>query len=114
IEAGKKQLLTDLGVKVLILPVKEGKVDLNSLLKALYEENIDSVLVEGGGRVNGSFLTEGLFDKVYAYIGGMLLGGEGKTPIAGNGVALNEAIRLVPSDIKCFDNDVLIEYRVFN
>ncbi|MBP5304597.1 MAG: bifunctional diaminohydroxyphosphoribosylaminopyrimidine deaminase/5-amino-6-(5-phosphoribosylamino)uracil reductase RibD [Lachnospiraceae bacterium] len=114
IEAGKKQLLTDLGVKVLILPIKDGRVDLNALLEALYEEKIDSILVEGGGRVNGSFLTEGLFDKVYAYVGGMLLGGEGKSPIAGGGVALNEAVRLIPSDIKCFDNDVLIEYRVLD
>lgn len=42
---------------------KKGKVDLSDLLKKCFERNIRSILVEGGERINTSFLTERLVDR---------------------------------------------------
>ncbi|MFH1234404.1 MAG: bifunctional diaminohydroxyphosphoribosylaminopyrimidine deaminase/5-amino-6-(5-phosphoribosylamino)uracil reductase RibD [Candidatus Diapherotrites archaeon] len=43
---------------------KEGELDLKDVLKALGEKNYMSVLVEGGQKVNTSFLREGLVDRI--------------------------------------------------
>lgn len=44
------------------------KMDLKKLMMELGSMEIDSVLVEGGGAIHGSFLTSGLVQKVYCYI----------------------------------------------
>ncbi|KKP38470.1 MAG: riboflavin biosynthesis protein RibD [Candidatus Peregrinibacteria bacterium GW2011_GWF2_33_10] len=43
---------------------KEGFLDLNGLICKCSEENISSVLVEGGGTINSAFLNAGLVDKI--------------------------------------------------
>lgn len=52
------------------------KLDLNCLLKKLYELGIKSVLVESGGKLNGEFISLGLADKVYHFIAPKILGDE--------------------------------------
>ena len=111
-EPEKEQRLIQKGVTVVRLPKKEGKVSLPALMEKLYEAGIDSLLVEGGAEVNGSFLSEGLVDKVYAYIGGKLLGGGGKSPIGGAGLPLPDAVMLRPAEITTWDEDIFITYRV--
>lgn len=111
-EPEKEQRLVQKGVTVVRLPKKEGKVSLPALMEKLYEAEIDSLLVEGGTEVNGSFLSEGLVDKVYAYIGGKLLGGSGKNPIGGEGLPLPDAVMLRPVEVTTWDEDILITYRV--
>ena len=44
-------------VTVLVAPARQGKIDLGWLLRHLGSENVTSLLVEGGGEVNGSFLS---------------------------------------------------------
>jgi len=56
--------------------------DLNKVLDYLGQEGIDSVLVEGGGRVHASFMEAGLVNEVHAYIG-MKLIGQGLSPVRG-------------------------------
>ncbi|MBE5905539.1 MAG: bifunctional diaminohydroxyphosphoribosylaminopyrimidine deaminase/5-amino-6-(5-phosphoribosylamino)uracil reductase RibD [Lachnospiraceae bacterium] len=110
-EPEKEKELTKRGVNVQRLPQKNGKVSLMALLDKLYEAGVDSLLVEGGAEVNGSFLSEGLVDKVYVYIGGKLLGGDGKSPIGGTGLHLPDAVALRPTEITSWDEDILIVYR---
>lgn len=80
------------------------------LLKILKEKEIISVLVEGGSTVLGSFLDEGLVDKVYAFYAPLLIGGEkGVTAIGGKGVAtVSKALHLKNTSIKKFDDNFLI------
>ncbi|MBE5900290.1 MAG: bifunctional diaminohydroxyphosphoribosylaminopyrimidine deaminase/5-amino-6-(5-phosphoribosylamino)uracil reductase RibD [Lachnospiraceae bacterium] len=111
-EPSKEERLVGKGVTVVRLPKKNGKVSLPALMEKLYEAEIDSLLVEGGAEVNGSFLAEGLVDKVYAYIGGKLLGGGGKSPIGGEGLPLPDAVMLRPVEVTNWDEDILITYRV--
>lgn len=62
------------GAQVLLLPRKEGKVDLNALSAALFEEGITDVLVEGGAALAGSMLSQGLVDKFYLFVAPMVIG----------------------------------------
>jgi diaminohydroxyphosphoribosylaminopyrimidine deaminase/5-amino-6-(5-phosphoribosylamino)uracil reductase len=107
----KIKQLENLGVKVIICPEENGQVDLHFLMERLGKANIDSLLVEGGGSVNFSFLKAQLVDKVYAFIAPILIGGtEAKTSLEGSGFAkLSEAISLNHMHYRRFKNDLLIE-----
>lgn len=107
----KIKKLESIGIRILICPEKDGKPDLHFLVKQLGDEEIDSVLVEGGGTVNFGFAKENLVDKVYAFIAPKLLGGvHAKTGLEGEGFALlSEAIELKNLRYKKLKNDLLIE-----
>ncbi len=101
------------GCDVTVLPVKDGHIDLNCLMRALGERSIDSILLEGGGTLNWSALQSGIVNKVEAYISPKLFGGNGKTPVAGLGVDLpDEAFRLSWSAITPVGEDILLESEV--
>ncbi len=53
-------------------PVIEGRLDVDFVLKKLFEFGIMSVLVESGGRLNGAFLP--YVDKIYNFIAPKIIG----------------------------------------
>jgi diaminohydroxyphosphoribosylaminopyrimidine deaminase/5-amino-6-(5-phosphoribosylamino)uracil reductase len=61
--------------KVLVLPSEKGRVCLKALLKELGKLGIGHVLVEGGGKVAGSFISEGLADRFICFVAPMIIGG---------------------------------------
>lgn len=65
------------GVKILVLPAEKGRVALPALLKALGGLGIGHVLVEGGGSVVGSFISEGLADRFICFVSPLIIGGTG-------------------------------------
>ena len=73
-----------------------GRVPIAPLLEELGRRGMTNVLVEGGGRVLGSFLDEGQVDAVDVFIAPLLEGGDhARTPARGKGHRLmREAIRL--------------------
>ncbi len=107
----KIKQLENLGVKVLICPEENGQIDLHFLIEALGKANIDSLLIEGGGNVNFSFLKAQLVDKIYAFIAPILIGGsEAKTSLEGSGFSkLSDAISINNIHYRRFKNDLLIE-----
>ncbi len=62
-------------VKILVLPSEKGQVSLPALLKALGGLGISHILVEGGGRVVGSFISEGLADRFVCFVSPLFIGG---------------------------------------
>ena len=94
-------------VNVLVAPCsksaignRQSAIDLRSLLKKLGAQNITSLLVEGGGEVNASFLLGGFAQRVAFFYAPKILGGrDARKAVAGNGArSLSEAVQL--SDIK--------------
>jgi len=67
-----------------LLPVSvaEGGIDLDELLKALGQRQINEVQVEAGARLCGSLLGAGLVDEVLIYQASVLLGDGGPGPFA--------------------------------
>lgn len=102
------------GCQVWDLPGRDGRVDLAALMDRLGRAELDSVLLEGGGTLNGAMLEEGLVQRVQAYIAPKLFGGEaGKSPVLGTGAALPEqAFRLKNAAVTPIGEDFLVEGEV--
>ena len=95
----------------MILDSQEGKINLKSCLSKLGEMGITSLLVEGGSRVNGSFLDEGLIDKLLLFLSPRLMGDHQALGIFGGrgGSTLQEAVALKEIKTRRFGKDLLIE-----
>lgn len=93
---------------------EQDKVDIEKLLDILGQQNICSILVEGGATLSGSFVAKKLVDKVYFFIAPKIIGGkEAKTPVAGTGILnLQEALTLKDIQIEKLEEDILIIGRV--
>lgn len=93
---------------------EKDKVDIEKLLDILGQQNICSILVEGGATLSGSFVARKLVDKVYFFIAPKIIGGkEAKTPVAGTGILnLQEALTLKDIQIEKLEEDILIIGRV--
>ncbi len=107
----KVESLGKRGVRILTFQSKDGRVDLKACLSKLGEIGITSLLVEGGSEVNGSFLDEGLIDKLLLFLSPKLIGDHRAPGIfGGRGVSsLQEAVPLKEMRVKRIGEDVLLE-----
>lgn len=107
----KKKALEDLGVQVVINPLKNERVDLEHLFLRLGEEKIDSILVEGGSTLNFSLIEEALVDRIISFIAPKIIGGDSaKTPIGGRGILrMEDVISLKNLQYKHFGEDFMIQ-----
>lgn len=112
--AEKETALRDLGLEVLRLPDPEGRVDLRALMAHLGREQIDSVLIEGGGQLHEAALRAGIVNHVCAYVAPKLFGGAAaKTPVEGQGVETPDAgVTLKGLHLTQLGEDLLLEYDV--
>ena len=98
------------GAQVLILPARDGRVDLTALAAELARREVTALLLEGGGELNAGFLEGGLVDRVAVFVAPMLLGGrDAPTPVGGPGRGLKEAFRLTGMTARLVGRDLLIE-----
>lgn len=86
-DEAKKAPYEAAGCRVWTLPERGGHVDLTALMDRLGQEEIDSVLLEGGATLNWSALEAGLVQRVQAYVAPKLFGGKSAPgPVSGLGV----------------------------
>jgi diaminohydroxyphosphoribosylaminopyrimidine deaminase/5-amino-6-(5-phosphoribosylamino)uracil reductase len=83
-------------VRVWPAPERAGGIDLRWLLRQLGAEAVTSLLVEGGGEVNASFLLGGLAQRIVFFYAPKILGGrDARKAVAGEGVVrLGDVIAL--------------------
>jgi diaminohydroxyphosphoribosylaminopyrimidine deaminase/5-amino-6-(5-phosphoribosylamino)uracil reductase len=107
----RRRAVEAMGRDVLVLPERQGRVDLSSLMARLAEMDVVSLLLEGGGELNASMVEEGLVDKVLVIIAPMLLGGgEAPTVLDGLGVgSIEEAWRLNELSFQKVGEDLHVE-----
>jgi diaminohydroxyphosphoribosylaminopyrimidine deaminase/5-amino-6-(5-phosphoribosylamino)uracil reductase len=93
---------------------RHASLDLPWLLKKLGAENITSLLVEGGGEVNSSFLLGGFAQRVAFFYAPKILGGrEARKAVAGDGAeSLSEAVQLRDVEWKKVGQDLMMTARV--
>jgi diaminohydroxyphosphoribosylaminopyrimidine deaminase/5-amino-6-(5-phosphoribosylamino)uracil reductase len=94
--------------------IRNLKLDLRWLLKQLGSENITSLLVEGGGEVNASFLLGGFAQRVAFFYAPKILGGrDSRKAVAGEGAkSLSEVVHLREVGWQRLGEDLLLTARV--
>lgn len=106
----RMELLKQNSIEVIPIAGSRDELFLEEAFKILGEIGIMSLLVEGGGEINGYLVEKGLLDKLYCFIAPKMVGGrEAPTPVGGKGIpVLNDALPLKSMEITRFENDILI------
>ena len=100
------------GIKVAIVKEdQDGRVDLEEVLKKLASLEIMILLVEGGGKVIGSFFDKGLVDKLFLFLAPRIIGGRNSlTWVEGKGVdLLSQTPHIEVSSLRKIGQDFLLE-----
>ncbi|MCU0293964.1 MAG: bifunctional diaminohydroxyphosphoribosylaminopyrimidine deaminase/5-amino-6-(5-phosphoribosylamino)uracil reductase RibD [Thermoanaerobaculaceae bacterium] len=103
--------LERIGVTVVeVGPDERDRCNLRPVLRWLGSHGVSSLLVEGGGEVHWSFLSEGLAHQVHAFVAPLLLGGREATPAVG-GLGFSspqEGVRLDLEEVRRLGEDLEI------
>lgn len=90
--------------------IKDGKLDLEALLRSLWERGITGLLVEGGTQTISSFLAAGLADRIELFMGNVAFG-IGPSWLEGSlGANLESLARWRFVHAKKLDNDVWLRF----
>jgi len=111
LDSRKKEALEAKGVKVIgVRGEGKGFVSMRDALLALGRMDIQSVLVEGGGRIHGTLFDQGLVDEVCFFFAPKVMGGLKAIPsVAGMGPELaRDVTRLHHVEVRRLGKDVLI------
>jgi diaminohydroxyphosphoribosylaminopyrimidine deaminase / 5-amino-6-(5-phosphoribosylamino)uracil reductase len=89
-------------------------IQLRWLLKRLGAQDVTSLLVEGGGEVNASFLLGGLAQRIAFFYAPKILGGrDARKAVAGEGIKrLQDIIRLRYVEWRRLGPDLLLTAKV--
>jgi diaminohydroxyphosphoribosylaminopyrimidine deaminase/5-amino-6-(5-phosphoribosylamino)uracil reductase len=108
----KESRLTSLGIEVVrVAPGENGRLALSAVCKELWQREITSVLVEGGGELNSCFINEGLADKIVIFYAPKLIGGKSAPSlIGGKGIDfLKDACRIDITSVRRLKEDICME-----
>jgi diaminohydroxyphosphoribosylaminopyrimidine deaminase/5-amino-6-(5-phosphoribosylamino)uracil reductase len=102
----KQKKLEDLGVRVFETSSAQ-TVDIKEVVEQLGKEGISSLLIEGGGNINASFLENDFIDKVVLYFAPKLIGGkDAPTFLEGTGIELmKDAVELTDTNFEKIGKD---------
>ncbi|MFK3937886.1 bifunctional diaminohydroxyphosphoribosylaminopyrimidine deaminase/5-amino-6-(5-phosphoribosylamino)uracil reductase RibD [Alkalihalobacillus sp. NPDC078783] len=108
-EEREKQLSSQ-DVKVIRLET----LTIGEVLLELGKRDIQTILIEGGAEMHGSFIKEGYVNEMVQYFAPKLVGGTHASPVVGGeGIAnLNEALQLTIQSVTQLGDDIKISSRV--
>jgi 2,5-diamino-6-(ribosylamino)-4(3H)-pyrimidinone 5'-phosphate reductase len=98
-------------VKIITSGQKE-RVDINAMLLKLYQMGIRSILLEGGGNLNWSFIKENLVDEIRLTIAPWIIGGQDAISLVeGDGFSrIKDAPQYHLSKVKARNNYVKLKF----
>ncbi len=79
----RKQLLEERGIPVQVMDAPMGRVDLKAVISWATQQQLLSLMVEAGAKLNWAALDAGIVDKVLIYYAPKILGGLDSLPMAG-------------------------------
>lgn len=91
-----KQTLKNYSIEYWLIPIINNKIDLKTLLKAMGNNGISSILVEGGRKILDSFIDKNLVNEFYTYISAVTITNS------------NPKKHLYFNSINCIGKDILI------
>lgn len=101
----RPERLAHLPVDIEVVPERDSKLDLVSVLSAMVKRGLDSVLVEGGGQVHRSLLDLDVVDRIELFIALKVLAG-GPGWVGGPGYRLALAPRFSLQGVQALGEDV--------
>ncbi len=109
-DKAKMAELKKMGILVIEIPSKCGHVNLKYLMNEIGKMGIDSILLEGGSKLNFSCIKENIVDKVMYFVAPKLVGGEkAKTSIEGEGIkSLSDAVKVNNMNSEKIGQDILL------
>lgn len=99
---------------VMVLVCGDGPlVSLKLLLRRLSSLKIRRILLEGGGTLNWSMLSNGLVDEISVAITPRILGANAVSLVEGRGIALvKDSLRLKLQKVAKYGPDLVVQYKV--
>ena len=112
-DRSRRAVLKDCGVELIDLAPSGDRPDMSVMLRALADRGVTRALVEGGGRLTGALLGDGLIDRIVWFRAGSIIGGDGTPVAAAFGVdLLAEAPRFRRLGVEPCGADVVETYAV--
>lgn len=109
-DSGKIAALEASGAEVMVCKENDGRVDLHDLLKKLGDKGVQSILLEGGAGLAGSFIRSRLIDSCLLFYSPRLLGGDGIGLFSGGTVErMADAIPLENLSVRQCGLDIMVE-----
>lgn len=104
--------LRQVGANVLL--VGRDNVNLRTLLVRLHRLGIKRILLEGGGQMNWSMISNRLVDDIKLTVAPIIIGGSRATTLVdGEGVAkIEHAIKLIPVSARRQGKEIVLGYKV--
>ena len=101
------------GAEFVDLPTDAHGLSLRALLAELTRRGIQSLLVEGGGRVHGSFIREHFADRLVAFVAPKLLGDANAKPFfhGARATKMADAIHVEASAFELVGGDIMLTGR---
>jgi len=97
------------GAKILLCNEKDGRVDLHDLLVKLGAMGIQSILLEGGSRLAGDALKNGLIDECVFFYAPKVIGSDGFSSFAITGItSMSNSIQFTNLDVCKMGDDIVI------
>lgn len=97
------------GAQILVCEAEDGRVSMYDLLTKLGKMGVQSILLEGGNRVAGNMLQNGLIDEFVFFYAPKIIGNSGFAPFTLQGItSMNDAIRLVITNIRRSGDDIVV------
>ncbi|MFP3945944.1 MAG: 2,5-diamino-6-(ribosylamino)-4(3H)-pyrimidinone 5'-phosphate reductase [Archaeoglobaceae archaeon] len=107
-EKAEKTRVEEISEMAEVIITGKERVNLSALSTRLFEIGIGKLMVEGGGTLNHSMLSEGLVDEIIVYYGNMIIG-SGPSPVEGN--SFDPPLRLELSEMEKIGNGVFVRWR---
>jgi diaminohydroxyphosphoribosylaminopyrimidine deaminase/5-amino-6-(5-phosphoribosylamino)uracil reductase len=102
----KIQQLQKHGAEIIVLDQKDGRVDLQALMRKLAEQQVNEVMVEAGPTLNGELLQQNLVDELIVYMAPVIMGDAAKGLFTLPGLeTMQDRIDLHINDIRAVGRD---------
>ena len=104
----RRRKLEAAGAEVWFAPgSRDGRISLAAVLRNLASREVQSVLVEGGSQIHGSFVADGLVDSVALFLAPRLVG-SGVPVVEGTGLDWRKPATLGPISVRALGDDILL------
>ena len=105
---GEAERVRSLGIRLLLLPARKGRIETGAFLDALGREGITSLLAEGGGKTAGWLVEADAVDRYVLFFAPLLLG-EGVRSVAAFAVRrIKEGRRLAITSVTRAGGDIMV------